>query len=97
MLDKWEASAFNLIGHLRCIMNGEVPFSQQWDDNADNPRLTGLDSHTLAYIRNIKREMENREEEFLALCAVRKKQRFEKLLAIICELFLPAEKEDKKS
>ena len=28
MLDEWEASAFNLIGHFRCVMNGEVPFSQ---------------------------------------------------------------------
>ena len=97
MLDKWEASAFNLIGHFRCIMNGEMPFSQRWDDNVDNPRLTGLDSHALTYIRNIKREMENREEELLALRAAQKKRRLEEPLTIICELFLPAEKEDEKS
>ena len=96
MLDEWEASAFNLIGHFRCIMNGEVPFSQSWDDNADNSRRTGLDSQALAFIRNIKREVDDREEELRGLRAARKEQRLEKPLAVICELFLPAEKENER-
>ena len=94
MLDEWEASAFNLIGHFRCIMNGEVPFTQSWADDADNPRRTGLDSQALAYIRSIKSEINERGEELRALRAARKSQRLERPLAVICELFLPAEKED---
>ncbi len=94
MLDEWEASAFNLIGHFRCIMNGELPFSQPWDDTAENPRRTGLDTQALAFVRRIKSEIEGREGELRALRAARKELRLEKPLAIICELFLPDKKEE---
>lgn len=97
MLDEWEASAFNLIGHFRCVMNGEVPFTQSWDDDADNLRRTGLDAQAVAFIRNIKREIEDRAEELGALRAGRKDQRLENPLAVICELFLPAQNEADKS
>ena len=63
ILDEWEASAFNLIGHFRCIMNGKVPFTQSWDENADNPRRTHLDLQAIAFIRSIKTEIEDRERE----------------------------------
>ena len=94
MLDEWEASAFNLIGHFRCIMNGELPFSQPWDENAENPGRTRLDTEALAYIRRMKSEIEGREGELRALRAARKELRLEKPLAIICELFLQDQKEE---
>ena len=97
MLDEWEASAFNLIGHFRCIMNGEVPFTQSWDDDADNPRRTGLDPQAVAFIRSIKCEIENREQELHALRAGRKTQRLERPLSVICELFLPAESNNQET
>jgi len=94
MLDEWEASAFNLIGHFRCIMNGNVPFAQSWDDDAENSLRTGLDPHTLSFIRSIKRETEERREELQALRKEQGKLRFEKPLAAICELFLPHEEKE---
>lgn len=94
MLDEWEASAFNLIGHFRCIMNGSVPFSQSWDDDSENSRRTGLDPHALTFIRNIKRETEERREELQALRKEQGRLRFEKPLAALCELFLPPEEKE---
>ncbi len=91
MLDDWEASAFNLICHFRCITNGNVPFAQSWDDDADNPQRTDFDAHALTYVRNIKHEAEERREELQALRKEKGMLRFEKPLAAICELFLPAE------
>lgn len=85
MLEEWETSAFNLIGHFRCIINGEVPFQQSWDDDAENPRRTGLDHSAVAYIRNIKRVVEERKEELYGLQAMQCTERFEKPLAVICE------------
>ncbi|KAJ4292765.1 hypothetical protein N0V90_009428 [Kalmusia sp. IMI 367209] len=89
MLEEWESSALNLIGHFRCVMNGEIPFAQSWDDDAENPQRTQLDVEAIAFIRNIKRETEERREELRELCARQKTNRFEKPLAAICELFLP--------
>lgn len=93
MLDEWEASAFNLVAHFRCVMNGDVPFSQSWDEGADNPRSTGLDDEALAFVRKIKRETEKRTEELHALRREKGKSRFQRPLAALCELFLPAEDE----
>jgi len=62
-----------------------------WDEGVSKPRCTGLDAEALTYIRNIKRETEERREELCAHRDTRGKIRFEKPLAAICELFLPAE------
>ena len=97
MLDEWEASAFNLIGHFRSIMNGEVPFAQSWDGDAKNPQRTGLDSQAITFVRNTKREIEDRDHELHTLHASRKELRLEKSLSVICELFLPAEIKAKES
>jgi len=78
-------------------MNGEVPFGQSWDDEAENPRRTGLDEEALTYIRNIKRETEERREDLQALRVLKGKERFERPLAAICELFLPTEEGLEKS
>ncbi|KAL2680346.1 hypothetical protein Neosp_007943 [[Neocosmospora] mangrovei] len=91
MIEEWEASAKNLIGHFRCVMNGEVPFSQSWDDDAENPRRTKLDVDAIAYIRNIKRETELRRDELRALRKESGRFMFEKPLSAICELFLPTD------
>jgi hypothetical protein len=96
-LDEWEASALNLVAHFRCVMNGELPFAQSWDDQAENPRRTGLDAEALAYIREIKRETEERREELRALREFCGEKRFERPLAAICELFLPTEEDMKRS
>ncbi|KAI1127106.1 hypothetical protein F5Y10DRAFT_243431 [Nemania abortiva] len=91
MLDEWEASALNLIDHFRCVMNGEVAFSQPWDDDSENARRSGLDPPAIEYIRTIKREVESRMDELLALRNPTNNRRFENPLAAVCELFLPAE------
>jgi hypothetical protein len=89
MLDEWEASAFNLIGHFRCVMSGDVPFLQSWEDGADNPRRTGLDMEALAFIRNIQRLASERKDDLRQMRQLKGKVRFAKPLSAICELFLP--------
>ncbi|UPK95160.1 hypothetical protein LCI18_006095 [Fusarium solani-melongenae] len=94
MIDQWEASAMNLIGHFRCVMNGDVPFAQAWDDGAENPQRTGLDVEAIAYIRNIKHETEGRRDELRKLREEPGDFKFEKPLSAICQLFLPEEEKE---
>ncbi len=91
MLEEWEASAHNLINHFRCVMNGELPFRQSWEDGSDNPRRTGLDARAVEYIRAIKHETETRMDELAALRELEGRTRFERPLGAICELFLSCE------
>ena len=94
MIDEWEASASNLLGHFHCVMNGQVPFEQDWHEESENSLRTGLDEEALAYIRNIKLETEQRKEELERLQQTGGRFRFEKPLSAICGLLLPHKKQD---
>ncbi|KAI0399864.1 hypothetical protein F4802DRAFT_533130 [Xylaria palmicola] len=91
MLDEWESSARNLINHFRCVMNGELPFGQSWEEGSENPRRTGLDADAVEYIRATQREIAARLNELSALRKLDSRTRFESPLGAICELLLPSE------
>ncbi|KAI0420828.1 hypothetical protein F5X98DRAFT_391563 [Xylaria grammica] len=91
MLDEWESSARNLINHFRCVMTGDLPFGQSWEEGSDNHQRTRLDAEAVRYIRAMQREIEARMDELRKLRELEGRMRFEEPLGAICELFLPSE------
>lgn len=52
ILEEWEYSAEILIAHFRCIMRGQIPFSN--DSNVDEScDRAELDEQSMAYVRRI--------------------------------------------
>lgn len=89
MLDEWENSSSNIVNHFRCVLNGDIPFTQSWDDGSDNARDTGIDKQAVSYIRKIKAQIDDRSEEFHTIRADRNKGGLERPLSAVCQLFLP--------
>ena len=52
ILEEWEYSAEILIAHFRCIMRGQMPFSNDsnFDESCDRAEL---DEKSMAYVRRI--------------------------------------------
>ena len=60
MLEEWQYSAEILIAHFRCVLRGQVPFSQGHEAAHQSFARADLDNEAIAYVQEVSAIMKTR-------------------------------------
>ena len=66
MLEEWQYSAEILIAHFRCVLRGQVPFSQDPEEARQSFARANLDSEAIAYIQKVSAIIKKRSKLAIA-------------------------------